>query len=102
MKLGAGPLKGLGPIPQGINVILVERRDKPGALGVAVRDGRFVCPLPEAYDGYTSAVLDSGFVLVTHPTLPPLMAFPETGRVEPMDASLLPANLVRAAIAGAA
>lgn len=102
MKLGAGPNMGLGPVPEGINVVLVERRDKPGALGVAVRHGRYVCALPEAYDGYTSAVVDSGFVLITHPTLPPLMAFPETGRVEPMDASLLPSNLVRAAIAGAA
>lgn len=98
MKLGSAPVMGLGPIPEGTNAVLVERRDTPGALAVAVRHGRYVCPLPEGYDGLTSVVTESGWVLVTHPTLPPLIADPHHGIVRAMDARLLPKNLLRAAL----
>ena len=86
---------GLGPIPEGVNAVLVERRDRPGLLGVAVRNGHFVCPLPEGYDGETSVFCESGWVLVTHPILPPLIADPHTGTVSLVDAKLLPRSLAK-------
>lgn len=61
--------------------MLVERRDRPGLLGVHVAGGRFVCPLPEGYDGRTSVVMHKGYVLVAHPNLPPLQCDPNTGDI---------------------
>lgn len=69
----------------GMKAALVERMDSKGALGVAVPGGAFVCPLPPGYDGYTCvSVDDEGWVLVIHPTLPPLLADPTTGEVHPI------------------
>ena len=67
---------------QGVKAALVERVERPGLLGVAVRGGRFVCPLPEGYDGRCSLVVHEGYVLVAHPELPPLRCDPTTGRIE--------------------
>lgn len=93
---------GLGPITdEDVKAVIVERKDRPGLLGVAVRDGRFVVPLPEGYDGRTSVVYESGWVLVTHPTLPPLIADPSAGIARPMDPTLLPRSLIRHALGGA-
>jgi hypothetical protein len=67
-------------------VTLVERVDAPGLLGVAVRGGRFVCALPQGYDGYTHVeMMENGQVAVLHPTRAPLLADPATGRVELFD-----------------
>jgi len=63
----------------GCTCALVERKDRPGLLGVAVRGGRFVCPLPEGYDGRTSVTQYLGYVLVAHPDLPPLKCDPTVG-----------------------
>lgn len=65
-----------------MKALLVERKDKPGLLGVHVRGGRFVCPLPEGYDGRCSLVVHQGYVLVAHPMLPPLKCDPTTGTIE--------------------
>lgn len=70
----------------GQRVTLVERRDRPGLLGVAVFGGRFVCALPEGYDGYTHVeMLDNGQVCVLHPKLSPLLCDPTTGSTRPFD-----------------
>lgn len=67
-------------------VTLVERTDAPGLLGVAVRGGRYVCPLPPGYDGYTHVEkLPNGQVAVLHPKLAPLLADPTTGKVQTFD-----------------
>lgn len=65
-----------------VKAILVERKDKPGALGVHRQGGRFVCPLPDGYDGQTSLTVHKGYVLVAHPLLPPLQCDPLTGSVK--------------------
>lgn len=65
----------------GMNVALVERKDVPGLLGVAVRGGRFVVPLPLGYDGQTSVVrVPNGTIIVAHPALPALICDPTTGK----------------------
>jgi hypothetical protein len=66
----------------GINCALVERVDKPGLLGVAVRGGTYVCALPEGYDGLTSVCMHKGYVIVAHPELPPLLCDPTKGTIE--------------------
>lgn len=65
-----------------VKAILVERKDKPGALGVFRQGAQFVCPLPDGYDGQTSLTVHKGYVLVAHPTLPPLHVDPTTGTVK--------------------
>lgn len=65
----------------GTRVALVESIDKPGMLAVAVRGGRYVCPLPEGYDMNTSITMHEGYVLVAHPYLPPLQCDTNTGTV---------------------
>lgn len=68
--------------PAGARCALVERTDRPGLLGAAVRGGRFVCALPEGYDGLTSITLYKGYLIVAHPTLPPLKCDPNTGKID--------------------
>lgn len=68
--------------PNPLKAMIVERKDKPGALGVLVRGGRFVCPLPDGYDGRVSLTVHQGYVLVAHPLLPPLRCNPSTGSIE--------------------
>ena len=80
---------------QGMRVALVERVDKPGLLGVSVRGGRFVCPLPEGYDGQTSCTMQDGYVLVAHPVLPPLRCDPTTGKVQLIEAGHVQAKAGR-------
>lgn len=70
----------------GVKAMLVERRDIPGALGVAKNGAKLVLPLPPGYDGQTSICFHKGYVLVAHPSLPALQCDFETGRVEPIDA----------------
>lgn len=65
-----------------LKAMIVERKDIPGKLGVLVRGGRFVCPLPDGYDGRVSLTVYQGWVLVAHPELPPLRADPSTGTIE--------------------
>jgi hypothetical protein len=67
---------------QALKAMIVERKDAPGLLGVHVRGGRFVCPLPEGYDGRVSLVVHKGYVLVAHPTLPALKCDPNTGQIQ--------------------
>ncbi len=74
-----------------IRVTLVERQGFPGKLGVAVRGGKFVCPLPDGYDGHTRVNVDqAGWVLVTHPKLPPLLCDPTTGATNPITVAVDP------------
>jgi len=72
--------------PRGARVALVERVDAPGLLGAAVRGGRFVCQLPEGYDGQTSILFHAGYIIVAHPILPPLKCDPNTGKIELIEA----------------
>lgn len=65
-----------------VKAILVERKDKPGALGVYRRGAQFVCALPDGYDGQTSLAVHQGYVLVAHPILPPLQCDMLTGTVK--------------------
>lgn len=67
--------------PHGERVALVERVDKPGAIAVARRGARFVCPLPDGYDQYTQVRWVNGFIIVTHPKFPPMLADVNTGKV---------------------
>ena len=79
-----------------IRVMLVERTDYPGRLGVAVRGGRYVCPLPAGYDDDTRVnVDDMGYVLVAHPKLPPLLCDPTTGTVQPIAMAVDPKRITR-------
>lgn len=71
-----------------VRVVLVERKDKPGLFGVAMR-GKRVVPLPVGYDGRTSVRWINGFVFVAHPTLPPLLADTTTGKTSPCDADTI-------------
>ena len=74
-------------------VTLVERKDQPGLLGVARRDGRFVCPLPEGYDGETSVAWHpDGYGLVAHPNLPALRCDFNTGKTALVDAQHIQAK----------
>lgn len=77
----------------GMKAALVERKDKPGLLGVAVRGGRFVCPLPEGYDGRCAITVHQGYVLVGHPTLPPLRCDPTKGTIELIEPHHVDAHL---------
>lgn len=70
-----------------VAVMLVERTDKPGALGVAMAGGHFVVPLPDGYDGRTSVRWINGFIFVAHPTLPPLLADTSKGTCSLVDPS---------------
>lgn len=67
---------------QGMKAMLVERKDAPGLLGVAVAGARFVVPLPNGYNGKTSICVYQGYVLVAHPELPPLRVDPTRGTFE--------------------
>jgi hypothetical protein len=73
------------PFAGDLKARLVERTDLLGALGVAVRGGRFVCPLPPGYDGQVSLCCHKGYVLVAHPTMPPLQCDPTTGEVKQIE-----------------
>lgn len=78
---------------RGLRVALVERVGMPGKLGVCTPGG-VVCPLPDGYDGKTSVNVDAkGWVLVTHPVLPPLLADTTKGEVHPIDADLVDPKL---------
>lgn len=62
---------------------LAESKIWPGQLGVFVRGGRYVCPLPAGYDGRSSVVVtDSGYVIVGHPDYAPLVCDPGTGETK--------------------
>lgn len=71
-------------IPGEQRATLVERKDRPGLLGVIVSGWQFVCALPEGYDGETSLIVHKGYVLVAHPRLPALSCHPN-GKVELID-----------------
>lgn len=73
-------------------VMLVERIDIPGALGVAMQGGRFVCPLPLGYDMQTSVTYHKGYVLVAHPLLSPLLCDTLTGEVKRIDSQHIAAE----------
>lgn len=75
----------LAPFAGDMAARLVERSDLPGALGVAVRGGRFVCPLPPGYDGQVSLCVHKGYILVAHPSMPPLECNPNTGETKQID-----------------
>lgn len=71
--------------PHGERVTVVERKDKPGALGVAMNGGRFVVPLPVGYDDRTRVLWVDGWIGVLHPDRPPMLADTTTGKLEPMN-----------------
>lgn len=76
-----------------IRAVIVERKDRPGLLGVFRSGARFVCALPEGYDGRVSLVVHNGYVLVGHPELPPLRCDPERGTVELIDPHHIDASI---------
>ena len=80
-------MNGSHPIfANGTRVTLVERRDQPGLLGVAQRGGRFVCALPQGYDGLSQVhMMDNGQVIVWHPDHPTLVCDFVTGQVKNTD-----------------
>lgn len=65
-----------------IRAMVVERKDKPGLLGIYVRGCHLVTPLPEGYDGRISLTVHMGYVIVAHPELPPLRIDPARGTFE--------------------
>lgn len=73
------------PVFTTVRAQLVERKDRPGMLGVHLQGGRFVCPLPVGYDGRTSVTFHQGYLLVAHPDFPPLLADPSRGTVQLID-----------------
>lgn len=75
--------------PRGERVTVVERKDKPGALGVAMNGGLFVVPLPDGYDMRTRVLWVDGWIGVLHPDMPPMLADTTTGRLEPMNEQAL-------------
>lgn len=66
----------------GSTVALVETKAPPHTLGVALKGGRFVCQLPDGYDGQTNIRMHAGKIIVAHPMLPPLSCDPNTGKCE--------------------
>ncbi len=79
---------------KGLRVMLVERVGFPGKLGVAVNGGKFVCPLPDGYDGRSRVNVDTqGWILVAHPKMPPLLADPSTGKVYPITVDINQADI---------
>jgi hypothetical protein len=77
----------------GVRVMLVKRADGPNLFGVAMAHGRYVVPLPRGYDGLTELRWVSGWIIVSHPTMPPLLADTTTGKTAPMNDQALAAAL---------
>lgn len=75
----------------GARVALVHMVAVPGIFGVAMRGGRYVCQLPEGYDGMTSIRWLNGWIIVAHPNLPPLLADTNTGKTTALDQAQLDA-----------
>lgn len=89
----------LSPFHGGMRVRLVERVDHPGRLGAAMDGGRFVCPLPDGYDADSSITYERGWVIVAHPSLPPLSCNTNDGTVNVMNADLIKAQAGRILLA---
>lgn len=66
---------------EGSNCALMQRLDegKEHMLAAAHRYGRYVCPLPDGYDGRVRLAAYDGKIYVAHPTLPPLVCNPQNG-----------------------
>lgn len=79
--------------PGGARVAVVERRDVPGALGVAMLGGRYVVPLPAGYDQRTQVAWVQGWIFVIHPDQPTMLADTTTGELGPTNDSALAAML---------
>ena len=69
----------------GARVALVQMLRDKTRFGVAMAGGRYVVALPEGYDGRTAVHWVQGWIIVTHPDLPPLLADTSTGRTGPMN-----------------
>lgn len=83
--------------PEGSSVAMVEQKGDTKKLGVCMRGGRFVCPLPEGYDGDTNIRQHGGLIYVAHPYLPALKCNPSTGVCELHHGALPNTNARRAA-----
>lgn len=81
------------PFDGGVRVMLVKRADGPNAFGVAMKGGRFVVPLPKGYDGYTQIRWVEGWIVVTHPDQPALLADTTTGTLSPLNDHALAAAM---------
>lgn len=81
--------------PHGERVAVVERVDRPGLLGVAMRGGRFVVNLPEGYDELTQVGWVDGWIFVMHPKFPPMLADTTTGKLSPMNPEAAQVALAR-------
>lgn len=68
---------GAPDLPQACLVVNNETRK----FAVAVRGGKFVCPLPAGYagPGLELAVINGGQIIAVHPDHPPLVIDPEHG-----------------------
>lgn len=72
--------------PGSVRVTLVESVKQPGMLAVAVRGGRFACPLPYGYDGLTQVhIMSNGQVIAWHPTRETLVCDPSRGTTSKAD-----------------
>lgn len=51
-------------------------------VGVAVRNGKFICQLPKGYEseGLSLAVMPGERIVAVHPNHPPLLVDPNTGK----------------------
>lgn len=70
--------------PGGARVAVVENKGQPGLLGVAMKGGHYVVPLPEGYDDQTKVGWVNGWIFVVHPDFPPMLADTTTGKLNPM------------------
>lgn len=82
------------PFEQGIRVALVKRKDGPNLFGVAMAGGRHVVPLPSQYDGRTSVFWVQGWIIVTHPDEPSLLADTTLGTTSPMNEHAMAAAMM--------
>lgn len=72
----------------GVRVALVKRSDGPNLFGVAMNGGKHVVALPPEYDGMTAVNYLDGWIIVSHPKHPPLLADTTTGKHSRMNPEL--------------
>lgn len=77
----------------GNRVALMEIIGKPGHFGVAMDGGHFVVALPPGYDGRTEVRWIQGWIIVSHPDMPAILADTSTGKVGPMNEHALAAAM---------
>ena len=78
-------------IYNGARVALVQMARDTSRFGVSMKGGRYIVALPLGYDGRTAVHWVQGWIIVSHPELPALLADCTTGKTSPMNESALAA-----------